>query len=82
MDVDESGKKKDEEEKKDGEEEKKEEEPTEAILKNPCRVVKQQEESMLYLKEDTSKYYPILDNRFSGFVILQDLESSQSASAD
>ena len=42
MDVDEESKKKDgEEEKKEGEEEKKEEEPTEAILKNPSRVVKQ-----------------------------------------
>lgn len=48
MNVDEEGKKKEgegEEEKK--EEEKKEEtEPTEATLKNPSRVVKQQEESM------------------------------------
>ena len=68
MDVDEA-KKEGEEEKKEGEEEKKEEEPTEATLKNPCRVVKQQEESMQYLK-DSSRYYPILDSRFSGFVVL------------
>jgi len=39
MEVDEDASKKKEEEKK--EEEKKEEEPTEAILKNPSRVVKQ-----------------------------------------
>jgi len=40
MDVDEA-KKDGDEDKKEGEEEKKEEEATEAILKNPCRVVKQ-----------------------------------------
>lgn len=67
MDVDEE-KKKDEEEKKD--EEKKEEQPTEATLKNPCRVVKQQEESMQYLKDEKSRYWPVLDTRFSGFVVL------------
>lgn len=54
------------------EEEEKKPEPTEAILKNPSRVVKQQEESMQYLKEP-GKYYPILDRRFSGFIVLQDI---------
>lgn len=68
MDVDEEGKKE--------EEKKAEEEPTEAILKNPSRVVKEQEKSMQYLREDTSRYYPILDTRFSGFVVLKDLEPS------
>lgn len=67
MEVDEEGKKKEEEEKKEADE------PTEAILKNPSRVVKEQEKSMQYLKDETSRYYPILDTRFSGFVVLQDL---------
>lgn len=69
MDVDEEGKKKEEEKKE-------EEEPTEAVLKNPSRVVKEQEKSMQYLHEDTSRYYPILDTRFSGFVVLKDLDPS------
>ena len=77
MEVDEEGKK------KEGEEEKKEvEEPTEAILKNPSRVVKEQEKSMQYQKDETSRYYPILDTRFSGFVVLQDLEPSAQPSGD
>ena len=63
MDVDEESKKKESEEKK-------EDEPTEAILKNPSRVVKQQEEFMQYLKDENIRYYPILDSRFSGFVVL------------
>lgn len=29
---------------------------------------------MQYLRDETSRYYPILDTRFSGFVVLQDLE--------
>jgi len=62
--------------KKEEEEEKKEAEPTSAILKNPSRVVKQQEELMQYLKDGSSRYYPILDSRFSGFVVLQDVEGS------
>ena len=62
MDVDEEAKKKEEEEKKP--------EPTEAILKNPSRVVKQQEEHMEYLKDGGHRYYPILDSRFSGFIVL------------
>ena len=28
---------------------------------------------MEYLKEDGSRYYPILDSRFQGFIILKDL---------
>ena len=63
MDVDEEAKKKEGEEKK-------EEEPTEGVLKNPSRVVKQQEEYMQYLRDEKSRYYPILDSRFSGFVVL------------
>ena len=70
MDVDEEAKKKEEEEKKP--------EPTEAILKNPSRVVKQQEEHMQYLRDDGHRYYPILDSRFSGFVVLQDVDSGSS----
>ena len=29
---------------------------------------------MKYLKDDSSRYYPILDTRFSGFVVLKDLD--------
>ena len=39
---------------------------------------------MQYLKgeDNTSCYYPILDKRFSGFVVLQDVEPSGAAAAD
>ena len=38
---------------------------------------------MQYLKDDSSRYYPILDTRFSGFVVLQDLDlSAQPIAAD
>ena len=37
---------------------------------------------MQYLREDTSRYYPILDTRFSGFVVLQDLEPTSLPAAD
>ena len=32
---------------------------------------------MEFLKEDSSRYYPILDSRFSGFVVLSDLKPGQ-----
>ena len=63
MDVDEEAKKKEGEENK-------QQDPTEGVLKNPSRVVKQQEEYMQYLRDEKSRYYPILDSRFSGFVVL------------
>ena len=31
---------------------------------------------MEYQKELSDKYYPILDNRFSGFVVLKDTDGS------
>ncbi len=36
---------------------------------------------MQYQKDDSSRYYPILDSRFSGFIILKDLEQSSSTAA-
>ena len=62
-----------EEEKK--EEEKKEEEkipeeePTQQVLKNPSRVVKDQEKKIQFIADN--KYQPVLDKRFSGFVVLR-----------
>jgi len=82
MDVD-SGEKDDK--KKEGEDEKKkeeeEQEPEEAILKNPCRVLKLQENHMEYVQGDqaTNRYHPVLDTRFSGFVVLADLPEKASA---
>jgi 26S proteasome regulatory subunit N2 len=77
-------KKKDEEmaseEKKDGEEEKKEEEkkdepePTFQELKNPSRVVKQQELVIEYPRD--GRYIPVLQSRFGGFVILREANPS------
>ena len=62
-----------EEEKKEGDEEKKDPEATEGIVKNPSRVLKAQEQHLKYLNDDNQRYYPVLDTRFSGFLILKDL---------
>merc|ERR1712045_857886 len=69
----------DEGQKKEGE--KKEEEPEFATLKNPSRILKLQEEKMSYPKgeERETRYYPILDTRFSGFVVLKDLPLNPAA---
>lgn len=63
----------DEEKKKKEEEEKKiaaEAEPDTQDLKNPSRILKAQEKKIKY-KED-GKYYPVVDTRFAGFVVLRD----------
>jgi len=51
------------------EEEKKEVEPDKQDLKNPSRVIPIQEKKIMY--PDNGKYYPVLDTRFSGFVVLR-----------
>jgi 26S proteasome regulatory subunit N2 len=45
-------------------------EPDSQELKNPSRVLKAQEKRIQY-KQD-GRWYPMLDNRFSGFVVLRD----------
>jgi 26S proteasome regulatory subunit N2 len=59
-----------EEEKK--EEEKKEEEPSFQELKNPTRVLKQQETKISYTSD--SRYKPVLESRYGGFVILREIK--------
>jgi 26S proteasome regulatory subunit N2 len=59
------GDEKKEEEKK---EEKKEEEPLFQELRNPSRVLRQQELKISYSAD--SRYRPVLQSRFAGFVIL------------
>ncbi len=58
-----------EKKKKEEEEEKKVVEPDSQELKNPSRVLKAQEKKIQYLPD--GKFYPVLDTRFSGFVILR-----------
>lgn len=63
-----------EEEKKDEEKEKeKEAEPEQDFqeLKNPSRVLKQQETKISY--SDDVRYKPVLETRFGGFVILREI---------
>ena len=58
--------------KKDKEEEKKvQEEPEFQELRNPTRVVKQQETKVSYSSE--GRYKPVLETRFGGFVILKEI---------
>lgn len=60
-----------EEKKKKEEEEKKAKEPEPEFqeLRNPSRVLKAQEKKINY-RED-GRWYPVLENRFSGFVVLR-----------
>ena len=57
-------------EEKKREEEVPKEEPESQELKNPSRVLKAQEQKIQY-KAD-GRWYPVLDNRYSGFVVLID----------
>lgn len=76
-DVDMTSEKKDKDgaEKNEVEEDKAEEEPNHAVLKNPSRVLKEQEKYINYQStepETDSSYCPVLLTRFSGFVILRE----------
>ena len=57
------------------EEAKKEEEPAFQELKNPSRVVRQQETTIQY--PEAGRYAPVLRSRFGGFVILQEINPSE-----
>lgn len=65
-----------EEKKKKEEEEKKalEPEPDFLELNNPSRVLKAQEKKINYKSDN--RYTPVLDTRFSGFVVLKDQKVS------
>jgi hypothetical protein len=66
-------------EKNEVEEDKAEEEPTFAVLKNPSRVLKEQEKYITYQAtepEVETSYCPVLLTRFSGFVILRETRES------
>lgn len=60
-----------EEKKKKEEEEKKAKEPEPEFqeLKNPSRVLKAQEKKIKYSGD--GRWFPVLENRFSGFVVLR-----------
>lgn len=81
MTNEEGGKKEGEEEKKDAEDkekaekELKEAEPEKDFqeLKNPTRVVKQQETKISYSND--ARYKPVLETRFGGFVILKEINA-------
>ncbi len=45
-------------------------EPDTQELKNPSRVLKAQEKKIMY--KGDGRWYPVLDNRYSGFVVLID----------
>lgn len=62
--TDEEAKKKEEEQKKAAEPE-----PDSQELRNPSRVLRAQEKKIKY--KDDGSYYPVLDTRFSGFIVLR-----------
>lgn len=62
-------------EKKEGEEKKEEEEPDFQELKNPSRVLKDQEKKITY--SDECRYKPVLETRFGGFVILREINATE-----
>lgn len=86
MDGAEEEKKEEGEETKEGEdkeEEKKDEpEPDFGMCKNPCRMLKQQELKMEYLKDEKYRYYPVLEGRFSGFIVLKDVPRADGATGE
>ena len=45
-------------------------EPEFQELRNPSRVLKAQEKKIQY--KEKGRWYPVLENRFSGFVVLRD----------
>lgn len=66
--------------KKDDEEKKEEEEPDFQELKNPSRVLKDQEKKIIY--SDEGRYKPVLETRFGGFVILREINPSKDGEAE
>ena len=66
-------------------EEKKPEEPqpTEYLLYNPCRMLRAQEKKVSYLKDDPDcRYYPVMEQRYTGFVILQETRELREGEKD
>jgi 26S proteasome regulatory subunit N2 len=55
------------------EEEKKEPEPKEYTVQNPCRMLRQQESKVQYLPDDEQRYHPVIESRYTGFVVLKQL---------
>lgn len=68
-------KKEKEEQEKEKEEKKNEPEPCYEDLKNPSRVLREQEEYITFLNDQ--RYQPLLKNRQGGFIILNDTEGGE-----
>ena len=51
---------------------KEEPEPDFLILSNPTRILKAQEKKIVYQQDGESRYYPVLNSRFSGFIVLKE----------
>ena len=73
--ADETDKKEGDEEAKKEEEKKDEPEPDFQELRNPSRILKQQETVITYPAE--GRYIPVLDSRFGGFVVLREQNPSE-----
>ena len=50
-------------------------EPDFLVLSNPTRILKAQEKKIVYQKDQESRYYPVLNSRFSGFLVLRETRS-------
>ena len=47
-------------------------EPDFIVLSNPTRILKAQEKKIVYQQDGESRYYPVLNSRFSGFIVLRE----------
>lgn len=43
------------------------------MLNNPCRMIRAQERAVSYLKDEQARFYPVMAQRFNGFVVLKEI---------
>ncbi len=56
-------------------------EPESLVLSNPCRVLKAQELKIVY-DQTENRYSPVLETRFSGFVVLRDVREAREGEVE
>ena len=57
-------------------------EPDFLILSNPTRILKAQEKKIVYQQDEESRYYPVLNSRFSGFIVLRETRCLREGEAE
>jgi 26S proteasome regulatory subunit N2 len=52
-------------------------EPDFLVLSNPTRILKAQERKVVFSQDAESRYFPVLDGRFSGFIVLRETRAAR-----